>query len=407
MWEKIRLQFQSLPGTVKKLGWVSFFADVSSEMLYPITPLFLTTVLGASTMSVGLIEGVAEAIASLLKTSSGFWADRIHRRKPFVVVGYLLAALAKPGIGLSQSWLQVLAARGLDRVGKGLRTAPRDALIVDAVSAENRGAAFGWHRGMDTMGAFVGPLFAAAILQWHWMSLRSIYNWALLPGLAAVAVTLTLKEKPQQPRAGKDKDTTTVASPVQAERTREFRKFLFAWVVFALCNSSDVFLLLRAQKTSGVSPAIVILLYCAYNLIYAVSAPYLGGLSDRWGRKRLLVTGLLVFALVYLGFAFAQSLPQFVVLFLIYGLYMGATDGVGKALVADVAPPNRKATWLGYQATATGLATVVASTAAGYLWDTVGPAAAFEYGAAGALLAAGLLSVGGLRTQMTKEGGSL
>lgn len=370
--------------TVKRLGLVSFFADVSSEMLYPITPIFLTVVLGASMTSLGFIEGLAEAIASLLKTYSGFWSDRIQKRKPFVWTGYLLAALAKPITGAATAWTGVLFARSLDRTGKGLRGAPRDALLADSVSADRLGAAFGWHRLMDTLGAAVGPLLAILFLQYS-SNLRLIYFWAFIPGILAVVVALGIKEAGQKPTMSVPKIEPMFSLP------KTFKYYLFAWAVFSLANSSDVFLLLRAQQ-AGVSLTETILLYCSYNLFYALASPYLGGLSDRLGRKKLLIFGLVLFAGVYSGFIFATSRWQYWVLFAAYGLYMAATDGVGKAMAIDLLGKSRKATAIGYLGTVTGFATLIASTLAGALWDRWGFSATFIYGAVGALLAILLLA---------------
>lgn len=375
--------------TVVKLGLVSLFADISSEMLYPITPIFLTTVLGASMSSVGFIEGVAEAIASLLKTYSGAWSDRISKRTPFVAVGYFLSAIAKPIIGASASWTQVLFARGLDRTGKGLRTAPRDALLSEAVAVHLRGAAFGWHRAMDTLGAAIGPLLAIFYLSFEDQNLRSIYYWALVPGLIAVGISLLVEEKETSPKKAR--------KPARLFDfglfCGSFKGYLAAWTVFSLTNSSDVFLLMKA-KAVGISLTEIILLYCAYNFVYSVFSPYFGGLSDRIGRKRLLISGLLVFSAVYVGFSLASTRWHLWVLFSIYGLYMAATDGVGKALAVDLVDPSHKATGLGMLGTVTGISTVVASTVAGALWDNFGSSSTFIFGAVGAALAAiGLLPI--------------
>ncbi|AZZ37346.1 MFS transporter [Bdellovibrio sp. qaytius] len=369
--------------TVVKLGVVSFFADIASEMLYPITPIFLTTILGASVTSVGIIEGVAESIASLLKTYSGAWSDSLSKRKPFILIGYLLAALSKPLIGASTSWLGVLSARALDRTGKGIRSAPRDALLAESVSPELRGAAFGWHRGMDTLGAAVGPLFALYLLSTYADNLRPLFYWAVVPGLLAVLVIFLIKEPPHTESRKK------IENPFKLwpQFDPAFKKYIFSWGLFSLTNSSDVFLLLKAKQT-GQSMSAVIIMYCAYNLLYAISSPYLGKLSDVIGRKKLMLSGLLIFILVYLGFGFATEAWQLWVLFLLYGLYMGATEGVGKAFAIDLAPKNLKATGVGILGTVTGLCTIVASTAAGFLWDHVGSSWTFFYGASGALLCA-------------------
>ncbi len=378
-----------LNATVVKLGLVSFFADVASEMLYPITPIFLTTVLGASMASLGLIEGIAEALASLLKTYSGSWSDSISKRKPFIITGYFLGAISKPFIGISHSWFQVLGARALDRTGKGIRSAPRDALIADSVQPEKRGAAFGWHRGMDTLGAAVGPLLTIYLMSLNSNNLRSLYFWALIPGLISVLLIFLVKEKKVIPK------NTEWKNPFHSwsEMGPNFKKYLYAWIAFSITNSSDVFLLMKA-KSSGVSTQTVVLLFCVYNLTYALSSPYLGKLSDRIDRRKILFSGLIVFLFVYLGFGFANQSWQYWVLFAVYGLYMGATEGVGKALAIDLAPSGLKATSIGILGTATGLCTILASIFAGLIWDHYGSSWTFIFGAVGALLASIMIMIG-------------
>lgn len=378
------LENKALSPTVVKLGLVSFFADVSSEMLYPITPIFLTLVLGASVANVGIIEGVAEGIASLLKTYSGRWSDRIQKRKTFVWVGYLFAAIAKPITGGATSWFYVLFARGFDRLGKGIRSAPRDALLAESVKPQYLGAAFGWHRMMDTLGAAIGPLIAILFLQVYSepQHLRWIYYLAVVPGLISVLVVFTVKESTHEKSRAKDSALKLQLSSLP----KSFKTYLTAWGIFSLTNSSDVFLLLKAQK-SGLSLTMTILLYAFYNLLYAISSPYLGHLSDRFGRKWVLISGLFVFALVYAAFGFAIEPWQFWCLFGIYGFYMAATEGVGKALAVDLVPKEFKATGLGLLGTVSGFATIVASSAAGLLWDHLGSQWSFFFGATGAVLA--------------------
>lgn len=384
--EKTHARVTALSPTVLRLGLVSFFADVSSEMLYPITPIFLTTVLGASMLSVGVIEGFAEAVASLLKTYSGVWSDRIHKRLPFVWVGYFLAAVSKPITGISTSWLHVWIARSVDRTGKGLRTAPRDALLAESVSPKLRGAAFGWHRLMDTLGAAVGPLLAILFLSVDAENLRQLYFWALIPGLIAVLIVFSVREKKTQEisSAPKPRWSWGVANT-------GFKTYLAAWAVFSIANSSDVFLLLKS-RSAGIDLKITILMYCFYNLVYALTSPYLGDLSDRIGRRRVLIGGLTVFSIVYAGFAFASHPLHYWLLFGVYGLYMAATDGVGKAFAIDLVPSGNKATAVGMLGTVTGIATLIASSAAGFLWDKVGSSTAFFYGSGGAILAIVILS---------------
>ena len=266
--------------TILQLGIISFFGDISSEMLYPITPIFLTSVLGASMTSLGLIEGCAEAMASFLKIYSGAWSDRIRKRKPFVVVGYVFASFSKPMIGLSTSWTQVLFARSFDRVGKGLRTSPRDAMISEAVPVEVRGFAFGLHRMMDTLGAAIGPLIAIAYLSGGQGDFRSIYYYAFIPGLLSVLLATLIRE----PEV-KAPEVVSVVDGVTEERKsavsdwklewkwrdypRSFRQYLIAWTVFSIANSSDVFLLMKARE-SGVGMTETILMYMFYNFLYAV-----------------------------------------------------------------------------------------------------------------------------------------
>lgn len=372
-----------LNSTVVRLGIISFLGDVSSEMLYPIAPIFLTSVLGASMASVGVIEGFAEAVSGLLKTYSGQWSDRIGKRSPFVWTGYLLAAIAKPLTGIATSWTHVLATRAFDRVGKGLRTGPRDALLAESVAPELRGAAFGWHRLMDTLGAAIGPLIAVWILSSRSdaAALRNLYFWAFLPGLLSVAIALTIRESKH---------------PVSRDPNRErfrlnhlgsrFKKFVFAWSLFSLSNSSDAFLILGARH-AGISLQTTILMYCFYNLLYATLSPPLGTLSDRIGRRRVLMIGLGVFTLVYLGFATSPPIFVYWLLFGVYGIYMAATEGIAKALAVDLVPDHLRATGVGVLGTVTGLATIFASTFAGFLWDRFGPGAAFLYGATGAVAA--------------------
>lgn len=373
--------------TVIKLGLISFFADISSEMLYPITPIFLSTVLGTSMTSIGMIEGIAEAVASLLKGYSGVWSDRLGKRKIFIVLGYLLAAIAKPITGVANSWHLVLFARGLDRTGKGLRGPARDALLAETVLPSQRGAVFGWHRLMDTMGATLGPLFAIYYLAHHSGELRTIYFWALLPGLLAVILALAITDINNHPKANLAK---TSIKGEWKNLSPAFKNYLAAWLLFSLGNSSDVFLLLRA-KQAGLSITYVIFLYCFYNLFYALASPSLGKLSDLIARKNILIFGLAIFAAVYLGFSQAYAVWHFWVLFACYGIYMAATDGIGKALAIDLSDPQLKASSLGVMGTLTGIATIFASTIAGELWDHFGAQATFIYGAAGAIVAAIIL----------------
>jgi MFS family permease len=372
-----------LPPNVVEAGIVSFLADVSSEMLYPLTPIFLTVVLGAPVAVVGLIEGVAEAVASLVKPVAGRYSDRLGKRIPFMVGGYSLSALAKPLIALAQAWPLVLVARGVDRLGKGIRTAPRDALIADSVSEADRGRAFGLHRGLDTAGAVVGALLALALMWLTHDNLRLVIMLAFVPGALSVLAIGRLKE----PRPA---HTPPAEKNAAAPLGKRFRWYVGVWTVFAVVNSSDAFIILRAQN-AGLGTTAVILLYVLYNVVYAAASPRLGTLSDRLGRRPVLAGGLLVFALVYAGFAVANATWQLVALFAFYGLYIAATEGVGKAFAVDLVPSGSRAHAVGVFGMVTGLATLVASLAAGALWTAIGPWAAFALGSVGALASAGLL----------------
>ena len=406
---------RALTPNVLRLGVVSFFADVSSEMLYPLMPLFLTVVLGAPVAVVGLIEGAAEATASLLKTVSGRIADKTGRRIELVFGGYALSAVAKPLIALAHVWPLVLVARLLDRTGKGFRGSPRDAILADSIAPELCGAAFGWHRAMDTMGAVVGPLLALGLLAVLHGNLRNVIGLAAIPGVIGALLVLTVVDpnrRKSRAAAGADTaafgasaaaggsaapDATADAAARVHERLRlstlphRFKLYLGAWLPFVLTNSSDVFIILRA-KQMGFSTTAVVLVYTLYNLVYAAASVPLGHLSDRIGRRRVLVGGMLVFAVVYAGFSAARETWQIVALFAAYGVYIAATDGVGKAFAVDLVPRDLRATSIGLLGTVTGVATLLASATAGVLWDTVGVWAPFALGAVGALASAALFA---------------
>lgn len=361
---------------VLRLGLVSLFADISSEMLYPITPIFLSTVLGASYANIGMIEGLAEAVASILKIASGYYSDKWGHRKSFVVVGYFLSAIAKPLTGFAGAWPQVLTARLVDRFGKGVRNAPRDALLADAVEEKDLGLAFGFHRGMDSVGAVVGPLIAILFLEGN---MRNAFLVAFLPGLVAAALVLSIREpRPHLKLVAQPNANNSIGTP--------FYLYLLIWFIFSFTNSSDVFIILKATQ-SGLSHTTVILLYCAYNFVYSIGSPFLGKLSDRLGQTSILGLGFFVFAITYLGFAYANHLWQFILLFLVYGGYIAATDGVGKALAARLLPSTSRALGLGWMGALTGVANFIASFSAGYLWDHYGAHWPFLFGAAGAFAA--------------------
>ncbi len=363
------------------LGITSLFTDISSEMIYPLLPIFLVIQLGASPAILGLIEGVAESLASLLKVFSGYFSDKVKYRKPFAIFGYASSGVGKFFLFIATSWLYVLAGRTIDRFGKGVRTAPRDALIADSASKDRRGAAFGLHRAMDTIGACIGVLSAYLLITHFKDNIRNVFLLSLIPAFFGVAFLFLVKEK----RA----DTKTPKENLKFRwRTldKRLRLFLIFSFIFTLGNSSNQFLLLRA-KNLGSPLAEVILFYLVYNIVYALSSYPAAYFSDRWGRKNILVLGYLFYGLVYLGFALNRCASGFWFLFGFYGLYIGFTEGVEKALITDVAPQGLRATTIGLHATIVGIGLLPASILAGILWKFLGPSAPFYFGGVMGILA--------------------
>ncbi|HEY6322954.1 MAG TPA: MFS transporter [Thermoanaerobaculia bacterium] len=380
---------ERLGRNVVTLGGVSLLTDVATEMAYPLLPIFLTTVLGASATALGAIEGVAESTASLLKLASGWLSDRLPGRKPLVVIGYGLASLVKPLIGLTRSAGQVLAIRVVDRVGKGIRTSPRDALIADSVAPSIRGRAFGFHRAADNTGAVIGPLIAFALLRFgHGIDLRRVFLLTAIPAALSVALLVFgLREVPR-PARPEGEGTARPAGPLRAAGLGARFWWLFAILtVFTLGNSSDAFLLLRATQL-GIAPLLVPVLWALLNLVKALFNVPGGVLSDRFGRRPLLVAGWTIYAAVYVGFGLAGAAWQVWVLFAAYGLYFGATEGVEKALVADFVPAERRGAAFGFYNLALGIAALPASLIFGELVDHASSRIAFLFGGGMALLAA-------------------
>ncbi|MFQ6058589.1 MAG: MFS transporter [Anaerolineae bacterium] len=366
------------------LGLTSFLTDTSTEMVYPLLPLYLTTRLGASPAIVGLIEGIAESLASLLKVFSGYISDRVGRRKPLAILGYASSTVGKFLLYLSTSWGWVLGGRVVDRFGKGVRTAPRDALIADSTAQARRGGAYGLHRALDTAGAVVGVALAYYFLTAYRGDYTAVFLYSLIPAGLGVAILLLARE-----RAGRIPVTSQAQSPSLrwSALPRRLQAFLIVVLLFALGNSSNQFLLLRAQNL-GFTAQTVLLLYLAYNLVYALISYPAGRLSDRIGRKTLLVLGYLFYGLVYLGFALVQAPAYVWSLFAAYGLYIAFTEGVEKALMADIAPLELRATLIGLHATFVGIGLLPASLLAGLLWNLFGAAAPFYFGGGLGLLAA-------------------
>lgn len=381
--------FSGIPGNVLILGLVSFLTDVSSEMIYPLLPLFVATLPGGSAVFLGLIEGAAETTAALLKLVSGSYSDRLRSRKGLVLAGYGLSALARPLIAMAGSPLGVLLVRMSDRVGKGVRTAPRDALIADSSPPDGRGKAFGFHRSMDHAGAVVGPLLATAALYLWANDLRTVFWLAGIPGMLAVLLIIfRLRETPR--------DAAHV-SPVkrllpQALPSGPIRGYLAILLLFTLGNSSDAFLLLKAGR-SGMSASEVALLWTAFHIVKMLASMPFGALSDKIGRKRVIICGWGVYAVAYAGFALADSRWQVWCVFLFYGIFYGLTEGVEKAFVADMTPPDQNGTAFGWYNLAIGVGALPASLLFGAIWTWAGPSAAFTFGAALAGVAALLLAL--------------
>ncbi|MBI5124033.1 MAG: MFS transporter [Candidatus Omnitrophica bacterium] len=386
---KIKGLFRGLNKNIIVLSVTSFFTDISSEMLYPIIPIFLTSVIGVPMSILGLIEGIAESAASLLKALSGWYSDLFRKRQPFITIGYFLSALGKLFLFFAYTWPVVLVARFIDRFGKGVRTSPRDALLADSVAVEYRGKAFGFHRAFDTLGACLGPLFALWLLVALKGNLRTIFLIAFIPAiLSVITLILFLKEKKPVHLAG----AVTLNRPGLKKLFSPglgvvFKRFILISSIFAIGNSSDAFLIMRA-KNVGFSIPFVILAYVVYNVSYsALSFPF-GILSDKIKRKWVIIGGFSIFALVYFGFARFANQSTVWILFFIYGFYMAMTDGVSKAFISDVVPQDSRATAIGIYYCVTGLLTLFASIIAGLLWSYVAVSAPFIYGAVLAALAA-------------------
>ena len=381
------------------LGIVSLLTDVSSEMIFTLVPLFLFNVLRIGTPVIGLIGGLSESADAIFRIFSGWLSDKMGRRKPLAVLGYSISTIAKPFMYLASSWGGVLVVRFGDRVGKGIRTSPRDALVADSVSAGERGKGFGLHRAMDTFGAVLGLAIAALIIylaQGGGFELNlKTYQWLVLVGvvpavLAVVVLLLFVREKKKSASSG----TGSLAGfrKIGSFDTR-FKLFLVVMAVFTLGNSSDFFVILRAQDL-GSSVIYVVLMLVVFNIAYAVTALPAGVLSDRLGRRRVIILGWFIYALVYVGFALASELWQVWLLFAGYGLYYGVVEGVARAFVADLVPEEKRGTAYGLYHGVVGLTLLPASLIAGWLWQAYSPAAPFYFGAGLAFIA--MLGIMGL-----------
>lgn len=364
------------------LGLVSLLTDISSEMVYPLVPLYLINRLGATPAMVGIIEGLAESLASLLKVFSGYYSDKFQKRKSLAIFGYGFSGLSKILIIFASSWPWVLWGRIGDRFGKGVRTAPRDALIAESATPEKMGWAFGLHRALDSLGAVIGVALAFYFITAYKGNYQAVFVWSLLPAFFGVACLFLVREK-----VAKIKDQKRRLTLSWSVLNPRLKKFLIVVFLFALGNSSNQFLLLRAQDM-GYDTSTIILLYLVFNIVYTLTAFPAGALSDRIGRRTLLVVGYFFYGLVYLGFAVVSNSTYLWWLFGFYGIYNAFTEGVEKALVAEIAPPDQKATLMGLHATLVGIGLLPASIIGGVLWNYFGASATFYFGGALGLLAA-------------------
>ncbi len=366
--------FAGLSRNTFLLALSSLFADISTEMLYPVLPVFLTQVLHASGSIVGLVDGFAQATQNIVQGFSGAVSDHLQKRKPVALVGYLLAALAKPVMGLATIWETLLAARLLDRIGAGMRSAPRDALVAASVGERDRGRAFGLEGLGDNAGAFLGPLVALFLLYAVHVDLRSVFYLALIPGLLAFVMVLLVTEGQAAVAAKAKIDINLRQFPTR------YWKYLLATALFCAGNSSNAFLILQTRDV-GVSLEATILIYAVFNLVAALISYPAGALSDRLGRRNLLLAAFAVFFATYLGFALTRNVALIGALFVLYGLHQGMFRAVGKALAADLVPQQLRASGVGWYSTTVGLLQLLASVVAGLLWDRIGHPAVFYFGA--------------------------
>jgi len=379
------------PRAVWLLGWVSLATDAATEAIYPLLPFFLTRVLGAGAVSLGIVEGAAEAVNSVLKIWSGRLADRARGKRPLVLFGYCVSSLSRPFIALTTTWTQVFAVRVADRVGKGVRGAPRDAMLATWATPTTRGKVYGFHRAMDHLGAVIGPLFASLFL-WRFPDhYRTLFALTIIPGAIAVTLILFVPEHPESAPSSAVSGGTPTATRATAI-PRAFTAFMIVLTVFTLGNSTDAFLLLKLTDAAGSARSIP-LMWAGLHVVKATVSVVGGSWSDRAGRRTVIAIGWMVYAAVYAGFAVSETLPALLAWFLVYGCYFGFAEGTEKALVADLAPASRRGVAFGVYNAVQGIGALAASVLFGVLWKAYGPRVAFGVGAALALAATLLLVV--------------
>jgi MFS family permease len=371
-------RFAGLSRNTYLLAAASLFADISTEMLYPVLPVFLTLVLKANGSIVGLVDGFAQAAQNIVQGFSGALSDKLQKRKSIALFGYFLAAIAKPLMGFSTIWPELFGARLLDRLGAGTRSAPRDALIAASTDEKNRGSAFGLEGVGDNAGAFIGPLLAVLLLYAFHVGLRTIFYIAVLPGLMAFLMVALVRERPSSFAAKSKIDAGFRRFP------RQYWLYLLATAIFGIGNSSNAFLILQTRSI-GASLETTILIYAAFNLVAAVISYPAGSLSDRWGRRNVLLVSFAIFFIAYAGIAVFRNEYLIAILFIFYGLYQGMFRAVGKAFAADFVPEALRASGVGWYSTTIGMLQLVSSVVAGLLWDHVGHEAVFYFGAASAV----------------------
>jgi MFS family permease len=379
----IRKAMRGITKNVVVISLVSFFNDIASEMIYPVVPIFLTTVLGAPVTVVGLIEGIAESTASILRVFSGWFSDKFQKRKPFMIAGYALSSLSKLVMAVSVHWSMILGGRFLDRFGKGVRTSARDALLAEGCDASCRGRVFGFHRAIDTLGALVGPLVALVLLQVFSRNLRSIFFLAIIPAVIGVVLLAVFVKDIRRQEVSQN---TAPMRLRDMKLSKDFKIFLIVSAIFAIGNSSDAFLILRAQNL-GLSLSLTIVVYTVFNAAYAITSFPAGILSDRIGQKKILLCGFVLFAIIYFLFGIVTRSGFLWALFPLYGLYMALTEGISKAYISHLVDKDYTGATYGVYQTLIGIMTFFSSLIAGFLWKYVNPGAPFIFGGIMAMIA--------------------